>query len=158
MHSDPTVFFLVPVCFITQEMCIKAVEVDPWPLKDVLDHFKTQEICDKAVKDYLFSLQFVPDWLVTQQQADIGYDGDYIYNDDRLDKWYKGYKKHKAQKLKIKKDLTPIAWHPSRLWRWCISEDEKKETEKLFLTIWYDEIKNVLIKEDIKIWSKRGYN
>ena len=28
----------------------------------------------------------------------------------------------------------PIAWHPSRYWDWCMSEDEKKETEKLFLT------------------------
>ena len=36
-------------------------------------------------------------------------------------------------------------------------EDEKKETEKIFLTIWYAEIKNVLIKEDVEIWSKGGY-
>ena len=28
----------------------------------------------------------------------------------------------------------------------------------MFLTIWYAEIKNVLIKEDVEIWSKRGYN
>ena len=44
-----------------------------------------------------------------------------------------------------------IAWQPLRLWDWCISEDEKKETEKLwkqlFLIIWYAEIKNVLIKD-----------
>ena len=25
-------------------------------------------------------------------------------------------------------------------------------------TIWYTEIKNVLIKEHVEIWSKRGYN
>ena len=30
--------------------------------------------------------------------------------------------------------------------------------QKTFLTILYTEIKNVLIKEDAKIWSKRGYN
>ena len=26
----------------------------------------------------------------------------------------------------------PIAWHPSRYWDWCMSEDEKRETEKLW--------------------------
>ena len=25
----------------------------------------------------------------------------------------------------------PIAWHPTRSWDWCMSEDYKKETEKL---------------------------
>ena len=25
-----------------------------------------------------------------------------------------------------------IAWHPSRWWDWCIPEDEKQETEKLW--------------------------
>ena len=24
----------------------------------------------------------------------------------------------------------PVAWHPSRWWDWCMSEDQKKETEK----------------------------
>ena len=26
----------------------------------------------------------------------------------------------------------PIAWHPSRYWDWCVPEDEKEETEKLW--------------------------
>ena len=69
-----------------------------------------------------------------------------------------GYKKWKAQKAKIKEELMPIAWHPLRWWDWCIPGDDKKETEKVFLTIWYAEIKNVLIKEDIEIWSKGSYN
>ena len=30
-------------------------------------------------------------------------------------------KKRKAQKVKIKKELMPIAWHPSRYWDWCMS-------------------------------------
>ena len=52
----------------------------------------------------------------------------------------------------------PIAWHPSRCWDWCVPEDERKKTEKLFLTILCSEMKNVLMKEDVEIWSKRGYN
>ena len=55
-------------------------------------------------------------------------------NDDELIKWYNGYQKRKAQKASIKEELMSIAWHPSRYWDCCMSEDEKKETEKLFLT------------------------
>ena len=60
-------------------------------------------------------------------------DGGHWNNDDDEDiEWYKGYKKRKAQKASIKKELTSIAWHPSRYWDWCMSEDEKQETEKLW--------------------------
>ena len=46
MCENPAAFLLVPDCFKTQEMCIKAVEVDPWQQKDVPDHFKTKNMCD----------------------------------------------------------------------------------------------------------------
>ena len=62
-------------------------------------------------------------------------DGDHWDDDDNEDKyfeWYEGYKKRKAEKAQIKKELMPIAWHPSRWWNWCMQEDEKKETEKLW--------------------------
>ena len=91
-------------------------------------------MCDKAARDYLFSLQHVPDWLVTQEQIDLWYGKRYVYNDDRIIKWYKGYKKREIQKASIKKELIPTAWHPSKWWDWCVPEDEKKETEKIFLT------------------------
>ena len=35
-------------------------------------------------------------------------------DDDEFFKWYNGYKKRKAQKAKINKELLFIAWHPSR--------------------------------------------
>ena len=60
------------------------------------------------------------------------YDDDYVYNDDEMIKWYEGYKKRKVQKASIKEGLMPIAWHLSRNWDWCMSEEEKKETEKLW--------------------------
>ena len=101
-------------------------------LRLVPDHLKMQGMCGKAVRDYLFSLQFVPDWFVTQQQVDILYDNDYVYNDNEMIKWYEGYKKRKAQKVKIKKELMPIAWHPSRYLDWCMPEEEKKEIGKLW--------------------------
>ena len=91
-------------------------------------------MCDKAVKDDPSSLQFVPDWFVTQEQIDIWYDDDYWYHDDELMEWYEGYKKRKTQKAKIKEELIPIAWHPSRWWDWCMSEDEKRDRKNFFTT------------------------
>ena len=91
----------------------------------VPDHFKTQKICDKAVKDDSCSLVFAPDWFVSKQQIKSWHDDDDFYNDDDIIEWYSGYQKRKAQKPKIKEQLMPIAWHPSRWWDWCIPRDEK---------------------------------
>ena len=38
----------------------------------------------------------------------------------------------KAQKAKIKEELMSVTWNPTRWWNWCVPEDEKKETEKLW--------------------------
>ena len=27
----------------------------------------------------------------------------------------------------------PVAWHPNRWWDWCVSGDEKKEIDQMFL-------------------------
>ena len=53
-------------------------------------------------------------------------------DEDKLFESYDGYKKRKAQKASIKEELLPIAWHISRYWDWWMSEEEKKETEKLW--------------------------
>ena len=82
-------------------------------------------MCDDAVWGESFSLQFVPDWFVTQEQVKLLHDYDDYCDDDKLIKWYDGYKKRKAQKAKIEEDLIPIAWHPSRWWDWCVPEDGK---------------------------------
>ena len=74
-------------------------------------------------------LRYVPDWFVTQQLIELW--NDYCDN-DKLVKWRNGYGKRKAQKAKIKKELLPIAWHSDRVVDWCMSEDEKKEIEKLW--------------------------
>ena len=60
------------------------------------------------------------------------YDDDGDNDEDKFFEWYDGYKKRNAQKASIKKELMPIAWHPSRYWDWSMSEDEKKEAEKLW--------------------------
>ena len=140
VRNKPCMMLFVPDHLCMQEMCNEAVRIEPLSLSYIPDHFKTQDICDKAVKDDSTSLQFVPDWFVTWEGIDMWYDDyygdngghwDVDDNEDNFFEWCDGYKKQKAQKAQIKKELLPIAWHPSRYWDWCMSEDEKKETERL---------------------------
>ena len=96
----------------TQEMCNEEVDIEPRLLALVPDHLKTEEICNKAVRRKLYTLRYVPDWFVTQEQLKIWHDDD----EDKFFVWYDGYKKRKAQKVKIKEGLLPVGWHPSRWW------------------------------------------
>ena len=98
----------------------------------VPDHFKTQEKCDAVVMEDPWFLIYVPDWFVTQRLIKIWHDDEDYCNDDEVIGWYDDYQKRKAQKAQTEKKLLPIAWHPSRWWDCCMSEDEKKETEKLW--------------------------
>ena len=140
MRTMTDAFHRIPDHQKTQEMCIKAVEVDPSSLQLVLPHLKTRKMCDKAVRDDPSSLQFVSDWFVTQQQVEVWCDECEYYDDDDDDdddddkfiEWNDSYKKRKKQEAQLKEELLSIACHPSRMWDWCMSEDEKKETEKLW--------------------------
>ena len=60
---------------------------------------------------------------------------DYDDEDNFFD-CYEGYQKRKAQKVKIKEELLPIAWHPSRYWDWCVPEDEKQEIKNCGHKAW----------------------
>ena len=104
----------------------------PMASERIPDRLKTQKMCSKTLKDDTYYLQFVPDWFVTQQQLKIWHDDDDYCNVDELIKRYEGHQKRKAQKAKIKEKHLPIASHPDRVMDWCISEDKKKETEKLW--------------------------
>ena len=53
-------------------MYIKAIDVDPYFLELILDHFKTQETCDKTVKEDSFSLQYFPNSFVTRGGCGCG--------------------------------------------------------------------------------------
>ena len=80
-------------------------------------------------------MQYVPDWFVTGECVCMWYDeSDYWADDENKNffKWYDDYRKRKAQKVQIKNELMRVTWHPSRWWDWCMSEDEKQETEKLW--------------------------
>ena len=43
------------------------------------------------------------------------------------------YEQHKACKKKIYEELLPVAWHPTRQWVWCMSQDEEKEVESFLI-------------------------
>ena len=89
-------------------------------------------MCNEAVGDDVFSLVYVPDWFVTQQLIKSWHDNDDYSDDDEIIEWYENYQKRKAKKATIKEELLPTALHPSRYWDWCMPEDEKQETEKLW--------------------------
>ena len=36
-------------------------------------------------------------------------------------------------KKKVSEELIPAVWHPKRWWDWCVSEDEKKEIDPMFI-------------------------
>ena len=89
-------------------------------------------MCNEAVGDDVFSVVYVPDWFVTQQLIKSWHDNDNYHDNDEIIESYESYQKCKAKKATIKEELLPIAWHPSRYWDWCRSEDEKQVTEKLW--------------------------
>ena len=113
-----------------------------WGLKHFSDDLKDQGICECFVHKnpcwnmFLINskpetcamiwwwMRHVPDWFVTQQ---LLRQWDDYYDDNGYIKWYDGYQKRKAQKAKIKEELMPIAWHPSRWWDWCPGRREKRD-------------------------------
>ena len=110
-------------------------------------------MCDEAVEEDLYLLEYVPDWFVTQEQIDV-WDDDHDYY--KYIEWYHGYQKQKAQKASIKEKFTPVAWHSSRHWDWCMSEDEKKRQKnyghkhRLFLSL-VTGYKNFLTQKELQI-------
>ena len=81
-------------------------------------------MCGTAVSEDPFSLMHVSNWFVTEGQVKLWHDDSEYCDDDELITYHEGYKKRKAQKLQIKEELMPIAWHPSRWWDCCIPEDD----------------------------------
>ena len=126
MRIEPYSLAFVPDRFKAQEMCDKAIEIDPFILWHVPESLKMQGMYIRAVEAGLGLLEYVPDWFVTQGQKYLWHDDDYWHDVDGIIKWYEGYQKRKVQKVSVKKELNPIAWHPNRVKVWCMSEYEKK--------------------------------
>ena len=129
----------VPDHFWAQEICNEIMRTMPDAFHRIPDRFNTQKMCKKAVEEGSGLLEYVPDWFVKREWMWMWYedyyddDSDHWSHDDedKFFEWYEGHKKCKSQKVKIKEELLPIAWYPSRYWDWCMSEDEKKMIEAL---------------------------
>ena len=67
------------------------------------------------------------------------YDTNYDENDPdtavqvRCFAWHIKFKKLKELKRELSEKLMPAVWHPNIWWDWCMSEDEKKETDPMFI-------------------------
>ena len=134
VENEPDTLKFVPDYLKAQWMSGRAIENKSYNLKFIPDCPKTQGMCDKAVRGNPYSLQHVPDWFVTRELVAMWYD-DSEHSDDDEDiffKWFYDYKKRKIKKALINEELMPTAWHPSRWWNWCVSEDERRDTEKLW--------------------------
>ena len=65
----PEWFKAIPEHLKTQEMCKRAIKVDPYFLGYVRDCFKIQDMCNKAVPKRPNILEYVPDHLKTQEMC-----------------------------------------------------------------------------------------
>ena len=43
------------------------------------------------------------------------------------------FEKRKELKKELSEELMPAVWHSNRWWNWCMSEDEKKEIDPMFI-------------------------
>ena len=85
-------------------------------------------MCEKVINVYPFALYTVPNCFVTPKKVEVL---DYVEDLYKLIIWHYRYKQHKTYEKKIYDELMSTARHPSRIWDWCMPEDEKKEIEKL---------------------------
>ena len=51
----------------------------------------------------------------------------------RILAWHIIFERCKALKKDLNAELMPVAWHPNRWWAWCVSDDEKKEIDPMFI-------------------------
>ena len=105
------------------------LKIDQLLLEYVPDEFKTRDICDKALLKEVCCVEHVPDYFITDKICDqVEEKLENVYDDksrmiyDRIN----AYKERKNLKLKLARDLLPVAWHPSRAVDWCFDEDDKK--------------------------------
>ena len=61
MDNYPHALEFVPECYMTQEMCDKAVNRCFFVFDSIPNQFETQEMCNNIIAEDPFSMRFVPD-------------------------------------------------------------------------------------------------
>ena len=120
--------FMNPDHLKTQEMCNKAVDLNPRTLRHVPDRFITQEMCDKAIMKDGSMLRFVPDNFIKDFmfQRFLRKGRNKPYGVEVVNNIIERLRLRKVFYVKIRDELAPIAWHPDRVIDWCYDEDDKK--------------------------------
>ena len=122
-------------------MCDKVVPKEHFVRKYCPDKHKTQEMIHKG--DIFF--QDVDSNIITFLMDDMGFntidlnninlgDDNNFDEDDpetinhvRLMAWPNRCKQQKVCRKERSKELMPVAWHPTKLWDWHVSKNEKKK-------------------------------
>ena len=74
VNTYPSTIKFVPECFMTQEMCNKAVNGCFFVFDSIPDQYKTQEICDSVVSQDPFFIVYCPNKCKTQKMYDKAVD------------------------------------------------------------------------------------
>ena len=98
----------VPDQYITQEICNKLVDCNPWQLKCVPNQCITQEMYTRTLERCPWSLECIPNWYVTEQQIRTWCGDDDHGNYDGLIKWHMDIKNGRLKKAKKKEELLPL--------------------------------------------------
>ena len=75
-------------------------------------------MCEKTVEKEPYALEYIPDWFVIPKLLEDLDDDKDLNSDEEFDEVIKccnGYKQRKAQKVKMKEELLPIARHSSSI-------------------------------------------
>ena len=70
---------------------------------------------------------------INLDDVNFGEDDPEIIVHVRLMAWRKTCEQRKAFKEELSKELMLVAWHPKRLWDWCVPKDENKKLKPFFI-------------------------
>ena len=126
----------------THEMWDKAVGFNLITLKFVSDWFVTKKCLKNLMiiyflmMIYFFMIFFhdVDSNIITFLIDDMGFNTKGLHNinldkndfdddDPRINSHVRLMTWHNRFKKEISKELIPVAWHPTRFWNWCVSQD-----------------------------------
>ena len=153
VSADPFLIVYCPGKYIIQKMCDEAVDDSLATLKLIPDWF----VASKMIKKIFTALYADENILYFNEDSgsvvyncsemgmynidlnNINLDNDFDEDDSdtiiliRLLAQHIKFEKCKALEKELCEESMCVAWHPNRWWNWCVSEDEKKEIDPIFI-------------------------
>ena len=153
VYQNPFIILYYPNKYVTLKIRDEPVDVCPATLKLICVWFVTSKI----IKTHFTALYADEDILYFKEDSsnvtlfcnqvsilsvnliNINLNNNFD-NDDRdtillitLLAWHNKFEKRKELYKLISGELMPVAWHPDRCWDWCVSKNEKKEIDPVFI-------------------------